>query len=28
LRWNTCVRMIKRHDLKPRDEEYEEPPLE
>ena len=28
LRWNTCARMIMRHHLKPRDEEYVEPPLE
>ena len=28
LRWNTCVRMIMRYDLKPRNEEYVEPPLE
>jgi len=28
LRWNTCVRLIKSHHLKPRDEEYVEPPLE
>ena len=28
LRWNTCVRLISRHNLKPRDEEYIEPPLE
>jgi len=28
LRWNTCARLIMRHNLKPRDEEYIEPPLE
>ncbi len=28
LRWNTCVRLMKNHNLKPRDEEYIEPPLE
>lgn len=28
LRWNTCVRLMTRHHLKPRDEEYVEPPLE
>jgi hypothetical protein len=28
LRWNTCVRLIMSHHLKPRDEEYIEPPLE
>jgi hypothetical protein len=28
LRWNTCVRVIKSHHLKPRDEEYVELPLE
>ena len=28
LRWNTCVRLIARYHLKPRDEEYFEPPLE
>jgi hypothetical protein len=28
LRWNTCVRLMMRHNLKPRDEEYIEPPLE
>ena len=28
LRWNTCVRLMMRHDLKPRNEEYVEPPLE
>ena len=28
LRWNTCARLIIRHKLKPRDEEYIEPPLE
>ena len=28
LRWNTCVRLIMSHRLKPRDEEYVEPPLE
>ena len=28
LRWNTCVRLIMDHHLKPRDEEYSEPPLE
>ena len=28
LRWNTCVRLIIRNNLKPRDEEYVEPPLE
>ena len=28
LRWNTCVRLIASHHLKPRDEEYIEPPLE
>ena len=28
LRWNTCVRLITSRHLKPRDEEYVEPPLE
>jgi hypothetical protein len=28
LRWNTCVRLIMSRHLKPRDEEYVEPPLE
>ena len=28
LRWNTCVRLIMSHHLKPRNEEYIEPPLE
>jgi len=28
LRWNTCVRLIMSHHLKPRDEEYVELPLE
>lgn len=28
LRWNTCARLIMNHNLKPRDEEYVEPPLE
>jgi hypothetical protein len=28
LRWNTCVRLIMSHHLKPRDEEYVEPELE
>ncbi|MEP6594466.1 MAG: hypothetical protein ABJA71_00910 [Ginsengibacter sp.] len=28
LRWNTCVRLMRRYHLKPRDEEYIEPPLE
>ncbi len=28
LRWNTCVRLITSHNLKPRAEEYIEPPLE
>ena len=28
LRWNTCARMIQRHDLKPVNERYVEPPLE
>jgi hypothetical protein len=28
LRWNTCVRLIARYHLKPREEEYFEPPLE
>ena len=28
LRWNTCVRLMMRHHLKPIDEEYVEPPLE
>lgn len=28
LRWNTCVRLITSHHLKPRNEEYVEPPLE
>ena len=28
LRWNTCVRLIARHQLEPRKEEYNEPPLE
>lgn len=28
LRWNTCVRLMQRHHLKPMDEEYVEPPLE
>ena len=28
LRWNTCARLIMNHHLKPRDEEYVEPPLE
>jgi hypothetical protein len=28
LRWNTCARLIMRHNLKPRDEKYIEPPLE
>ena len=28
LRWNTCARLIMSHHLKPREEEYIEPPLE
>jgi len=28
LRWNTCARLIMRHNLKPRDEKYFEHPLE
>jgi len=28
LRWNTCARLITYHNLKPRDEEYIEMPLE
>lgn len=28
LRWNTCARLIMSHSLKPRVEEYIEPPLE
>ena len=28
LRWNTCVRLINRYRLKPRDERYVEPQLE
>ena len=28
LRWNTCVRLITRHHLKPINEKYVEPPLE
>lgn len=28
LRWNTCARLIMRHQLQPADEEYVEPPLE
>ncbi|MGI8580686.1 MAG: hypothetical protein ACR2KX_00690 [Chitinophagaceae bacterium] len=28
LRWNTCARLIMTHHLKPRNEEYVEPPLE
>ena len=28
LRWNTCARLIMRHHLEPRNEEYIEPPLE
>ncbi|HVE60674.1 MAG TPA: hypothetical protein VNA26_02570, partial [Chitinophagaceae bacterium] len=28
LRWNTCVRLINRYHLKPREEDYSEPPLE
>jgi hypothetical protein len=28
LRWNTCVRMIEHHHLKPKTEEYIEPQLE
>lgn len=28
LRWNTCLRLIMSHQLKPRDEEYVDPPLE
>ena len=28
LRWNTCARLIARHNLKPRDEKYVELPLE
>jgi hypothetical protein len=28
LRWNTCARMIMRHELKPLNENYVEPPLE
>lgn len=28
LRWNTCARLIMRHNLKPRDEKYVEHPLE
>jgi hypothetical protein len=28
LRWNTCARLIMRHNLKPRNEEYIEQPLE
>jgi hypothetical protein len=28
LRWNTCARLIMRHNLKPRDEKYVEMPFE
>jgi len=28
MRWNTCVRQIKQHQLTPSDEKYVEPPLE
>ena len=28
LRWNTCARMIMRHQLEPSNEKYVEPPLE
>jgi hypothetical protein len=28
LRWNTCARIVERHNLKPEREEYGEPPLE
>ncbi len=28
LRWNTCARLIMRNNLKPREEQYFEPPLE
>ena len=28
LRWNTCARLIMRHNLKPIDEKYVEPPFE
>jgi len=28
LRWNTCARIITRHNLEPKEEEYIEPPLE
>jgi hypothetical protein len=28
LRWNTCARIITRHHLEPKEEEYIEPPLE
>lgn len=28
LRWNTCARLIMKHNLKPRDENIFEPPLE
>ncbi|MEK6570367.1 MAG: hypothetical protein AABZ61_03295 [Bacteroidota bacterium] len=28
LRWNSCVRMIMKHNLAPRQEQYFEPPLE
>jgi plasmid maintenance system antidote protein VapI len=28
LRWNTCLRLITSHNLKPNTEEYVEPPLE
>ena len=28
LRWNTCIRLIARYHLEPRNEEYNEPPLE
>jgi hypothetical protein len=28
LRWNTCARLIMRHELKPANEKYVEPPLE
>jgi len=28
LRWNTCARLIMRHHLEPKSEEYIEPPLE
>lgn len=28
LRWNTCARLIMRHNLEPREDKYVEPPLE